>query len=147
VDLRSIDLARVDHVLSTTRAVRKRLDLQRPVEREILERCIEVATQAPTGPEERAMGWYYYLEDRLRFPFEARCIVAKVISPLSTGETVRVLRMAPEDACCTDILVMIGWHGRNIGVPLSQLAAINVDQSTAQAIGDWQYWLGQGYGF
>ena len=68
MDLRSIDLARVDHVLSTTRAVRKRLDLQRPVEREILERCIEIATQAPTGPEERAMGWYYYLEDRLRFP-------------------------------------------------------------------------------
>ena len=33
-----------------------------------------------SGPEERAMGWYYYLEDRLRFPFEARCIVAKVIS-------------------------------------------------------------------
>ena len=49
-----------------------------------------------SGPEEQAMGWYYYLEDRLRFPFEARCIVAKVISPLSKGETVRVLRMATE---------------------------------------------------
>ncbi|MBV8135357.1 MAG: nitroreductase family protein [Deltaproteobacteria bacterium] len=44
-----MDLASVDHVLCTTRAVRKRLDLQRPVEREILERCIEIATQAPTG--------------------------------------------------------------------------------------------------
>ena len=66
---------------------------------------------------------------------------------LSKGETVRFLRMVPEDACCTDILVMIRWHGRNIAVPLSQLAAINVDQSTAQAIGDWQYWVGQGYGF
>ena len=48
------------------------------------------------GPEERATGWYYYLEDRLRFPLEARCIVAKVISPLGKGETVRVLRMATE---------------------------------------------------
>ena len=36
-------------MLSTTRAVRKRLDLRRPVEPEILERCIEIATQAPTG--------------------------------------------------------------------------------------------------
>jgi nitroreductase len=49
MDVASIDLASVDHVLSTTRAVRKRLDLQRPVEPEILERCIEIATQAPTG--------------------------------------------------------------------------------------------------
>jgi len=49
MDVASIDLASVDHVLSTTRAVRKRLDLQRPVEPEILERCIAIATQAPTG--------------------------------------------------------------------------------------------------
>ena len=49
MDVASIDLASVDHVLSTTRAVRKRLDLKRPVEPEILERCIEIATQAPTG--------------------------------------------------------------------------------------------------
>lgn len=49
MNVASIDLASVDHVLSTTRAVRKRLDLQRPVEPEILERCIEIATQAPTG--------------------------------------------------------------------------------------------------
>jgi len=44
-----IDLASVDHVLMTTRAVRKRLDLTRPVEREVIERCIEIAIQAPTA--------------------------------------------------------------------------------------------------
>jgi hypothetical protein len=44
-----IDLASVNHVLSTTRAVRKRLDLRRPVEQEILKRWIEIATQAPTA--------------------------------------------------------------------------------------------------
>jgi len=47
------------------------------------------------GPEERALGWYYYLENQLRFPFEARCIAARVVSPLNKGETVQVLRMAP----------------------------------------------------
>ena len=26
------------------------------------------------GPEEQAMGWYYYLEDKIRFPFQAKCI-------------------------------------------------------------------------
>ncbi|WP_179887867.1 nitroreductase family protein, partial [Streptomyces sp. b94] len=38
-----------DEVLTTTRAVRKRLDLNRPVERELIEECLELATQAPTG--------------------------------------------------------------------------------------------------
>ena len=38
-----IDLATVDRLLTTTRSVRKRLDLTRPVEPEIIERCIEIA--------------------------------------------------------------------------------------------------------
>ncbi|NKY26906.1 nitroreductase family protein [Nocardia gamkensis] len=38
-----------DQVLSTTRAVRKRLDLTRPVPRHLIEECVDVATQAPTG--------------------------------------------------------------------------------------------------
>jgi nitroreductase len=38
-----------DELLSTTRAVRKRLDLTRPVEREVLEECLRLAQQAPTA--------------------------------------------------------------------------------------------------
>jgi nitroreductase len=38
-----------DEVLSTTRAVRKRLDLERPVPRRLIEECVDLATQAPTG--------------------------------------------------------------------------------------------------
>ena len=38
-----------DELLSTTRAVRKRLDLGRPVERELLEECVALAQQAQTG--------------------------------------------------------------------------------------------------
>ena len=38
-----------DELLSTTRAVRKRLDLERPVERETLEECLQLAQQAPTA--------------------------------------------------------------------------------------------------
>jgi len=26
------------------------------------------------GPEEQVMGWYYYLDDKIRFPFQAKCI-------------------------------------------------------------------------
>jgi Calcium binding len=99
------------------------------------------------GPEERAMGWYYYLENKIRFPFRAKCIRAKVISPLLKGETVEVRCMAPEDACSSDMLVLVTWHGRNVAVPLSQLAPLEADESTAEAIGDWHYWVVQGYCF
>jgi nitroreductase len=42
-------LASIDYVLTTTRAVRKRLDLTRLVEPEILEKCLDMALQAPMG--------------------------------------------------------------------------------------------------
>lgn len=44
-----MDLATVDQLLTTTRTVRKRLDLTRPVEPEVIEQCLEIAIQAPTG--------------------------------------------------------------------------------------------------
>ena len=99
------------------------------------------------GPEEQVMGWYYYLEDKIRFPFQAKCIAAKIVSPLQKGETVEVQRMAPDDACAADMLVLIRWQDRTMAVPLSQLVAINPNPSTAEAIGDWHYWVAQGYCF
>ena len=42
---------------------------------------------------EQAMGWYTYLSDTLQFPFSARCIVRRVISPLEKGEEVEVVRI------------------------------------------------------
>jgi len=99
------------------------------------------------GPEEKAMSWYYYLESKLAFPFNARCIGSKATSPLRQGETVDVRRLAPEDVCENDMLVQIIWQGRKMAVPLSQLAAIDPDESTKEAIGDWHYWVSQGYLF
>jgi nitroreductase len=48
-----------DQLLSTTRAVRKRLDLSRPVERELLQECLDLAFQAPTGGN--VQGWHFLL--------------------------------------------------------------------------------------
>jgi nitroreductase len=52
-----VDLRVVDHLLTTTRSVRKRLDLARPVEPAVLERAIEIALQAPTGSN--SQGWHF----------------------------------------------------------------------------------------
>lgn len=46
-----------DELLSTTRAVRKRLDLDRPVDLALVRECIEIATQAPTGSNRQ--GWHW----------------------------------------------------------------------------------------
>ena len=99
------------------------------------------------GPEEQAMSWYYYLENKIHFPFHAKCIASKAASPLRKGEMVEVRRRASEDACTSDMLVLIRWQGRNMSVPLSQLNALDPDESTNEAIGDWHYWVSQGYLF
>lgn len=46
-----------DELLETTRSVRKRLDFTRPVEREVLEECLALAQQAPTGSN--MQGWHF----------------------------------------------------------------------------------------
>ncbi len=52
-----MDLKTVDHLLTTTRSVRKRLDLERPVPPELIEECIELAIQAPTGSN--SQNWHF----------------------------------------------------------------------------------------
>ncbi len=74
-----MDLATVDHLLTTTRSVRRRLDFSRPVDPAVLGRCIEIALQAPTGSN--AQGWHFlvvtdpelraFIGDRYRSAFRA----------------------------------------------------------------------------
>jgi nitroreductase len=52
-----MDLKAGDELLTQTRSVRKRLDLTRPVPRALIEECIEIALQAPTGSN--AQGWHF----------------------------------------------------------------------------------------
>jgi nitroreductase len=53
----SFDLEQTDHLLTTTRAVRKRLDLSRPVPNELIVECIRIATQAPAGGNVQMWRW------------------------------------------------------------------------------------------
>src|SRR5215467_5692492 len=52
-----MELATVDHLLTTTRSVRKRLDFSKPVPLDLVRRCLDVALQAPTGSN--AQGWHF----------------------------------------------------------------------------------------
>ncbi len=55
--LAGFDVEQVDRLLSTTRSVRKRLDLTRPVDRRIILDCIDVAVQAPNGANTQKWRW------------------------------------------------------------------------------------------
>jgi nitroreductase len=49
----------VDEVLTTTRSVRKRLDFDKPVPREVLLECLDLAIQAPTGSNQQGWQWVF----------------------------------------------------------------------------------------
>jgi nitroreductase len=49
IGVEDLDRRSIDHVLTTTRAVRCRLDFERPVPLEVIDECLEIALQAPTG--------------------------------------------------------------------------------------------------
>jgi hypothetical protein len=97
--------------------------------------------------DERAMGWYSYLEDQLRFPFRAQCISHRAISPLRKGEEIEVVDVAPADECAREMFVTVSWQNRSLAVPLAQLQVLKADKTTGQAVDDWHYWAEQGYQF
>jgi len=60
------DTAMTDELLATTRAVRKRLDLEREVPRAVIEECLELAIQAPTGSNSQTWRWVVVDDPELR---------------------------------------------------------------------------------
>lgn len=57
----------LDQLLTTTRSVRKRLDFDRPVNKETVEECVRIAIQAPSGSNSQAWHWVFVTDpDRKR---------------------------------------------------------------------------------
>ena len=98
--------------------------------------------------QERAMGWYSYLQDRLRFPFTATCVARRAISPLRVKDEVEVTGMPDENECEHEMFVAIRWDKDGLAVPLAQLRPIAAtDKQTKEAVADWHYWVQMGYTF
>ncbi|MEH2450901.1 calcium-binding protein [Nostoc sp.] len=101
--------------------------------------------------EDRAMGWYYYLEEALNFPFLAKWTKKGRKSAASEEKQVEVLGMAPDDECLKDMFVEVAYiNGKDEDVysaKLSEIAAIDADSETQEAIADWLYWIARGYKF
>ena len=99
------------------------------------------------GTEERAMGWYYYLADKISFPFSAECIATDKRTPLELGERVTVEQMSGETYCGHDMYVDISWNSKILAIPLIQLRPLDTDEDTVEAVEDWHYWEKKGYAF
>jgi hypothetical protein len=112
---------------------------ERRIEQEIIVDCY--------GPDEQAIGWYYYLEGRLNVPFTASCTTKRAVSPLKLGEEVEVIGMPPESECEREMFVTIRWDKEGLAVPLAQLRPLKADRATRQAVEDWLYWVERGYTF
>lgn len=98
-------------------------------------------------PEEQATSWYSYLSETLQFPFTARCIIHRPISPLIPGDELEIIDIAPEGECRHEIFVVIRWSPRLLAIPLSQIQGFQVPEQTQEAIDDWSYWVQRGYQF
>lgn len=107
---------------------------------------MEIVVDA-NGPEEVAMGWYYYLDGVMSFPFTATCNAERATSPLKKGDEVEILALADADDCEHEIFVMARWGvKKQLAIPLAQLKpASDADEATVQAVEDWHYWVNQGY--
>ena len=84
----------VDEVLTTTRSVRKRLDFDKPVPREVLMECLELALQAPTGSN--AQGWQWvFVEDAGQEEGHRRHLPDVRPTPTWTGPSPTTARATP----------------------------------------------------
>lgn len=98
--------------------------------------------------EEQAMGWYYYLDNKLNFPFKAKWS-SNGRESTSSGEDVEVLEMSPEEDCQKEMFVEVlykeGTAEDVFSVSLSHLEPIAADDETQEAVKDWHYWVDKGY--
>ncbi|EIH0733853.1 calcium-binding protein [Vibrio vulnificus] len=85
-------------------------------------------------PEEIAIGWYYYLESKLSFPFIA-------VSTVKRTE-LTIIGLANEEDCLSNMYVVVDLNGDDEFLfPLENIEPINTTADESQAIADWKYWV------
>jgi len=87
-----VDQASVEYLLTTTRSVRRRLDLARPVERAVVLDCLRLAIQAPTGSNRQ--GWRWLVIDDP----EQRRALAEIYRTAAVPSFTAMLERTPADA-------------------------------------------------
>ena len=89
--------------------------------------------------EEQKMGWFYYMQDSLNFPFQAEVPIKKRKGE-KVIQKVEVLELTSDEDFGSDMKVEVSYNEDIFEVPLLSLTNIVADESTVQAIEDWKYW-------
>ncbi len=87
-----LDVAMIDHLLSTTRSVRRRLDVARQVPREVITECIRLATQAPSAANAQNWRWVVVTDS------ERRKAIAEIHRAGNEAYAQRELEVLPDGA-------------------------------------------------
>ena len=114
----TFDLATVDHLLSTTRAVRYRLDLTRPVPRDVVLDCLRLSQQAPTS--HNGQNWRWIVVDD---PAVRRQLGAIYAQALPAIEKAAAIPKADDQTRKVDTAAL--WFAEHIGeVPVLAVACM-----------------------
>lgn len=97
---RTMDLASIDHLLTTTRAVRRRLDLARAVDPAIVLECIRLAMQAPIGAGRSGPEWIFVTDPEKRarvaeiYRAQGEDLLREGVASAEDGRTRRIFESA-----------------------------------------------------
>ena len=105
----AFDLAQVDRLLTTTRSVRRRLDLARPVGRDVLVECIRLATHAPNASNQQEWRWIVVTDPAQRAAIARE--YARILLPISTRmRTEREASGELEELRTTNAVIYLAEH-------------------------------------
>jgi nitroreductase len=108
-----VDISSVDELLTTTRSVRKRLDLTRPVEREVILDCVRLAMQAPTASNAQDWRWLAVTDADKRAAIAEiyRSVGAEHLAQVASAESDPQTRRVYESALAlTETLAKVPVH-------------------------------------
>ena len=120
-----IDTAMSDHLLTTTRGIRRRIDFDKPVDVNVINECVEIAIQAPVGSP--AMGAHFVVLTEPELKRSVSELYCKALEPFcEKWEAVELENADPsEHDHIRKVYSTYRWHGENLHrVPILVIVAM-----------------------
>ena len=131
-----LDRSSIDHVLTTTRAVRRRLDLDRPVPLDVVRECLEIGLQAPTGFNLQNWRWLVITDPGIRR--ELGVIYRRSLRPFID----MMVAQTPADDTVTQRVSASSWY---LAEHLHEVPVHVIPCTTLQVSAEHDMWAAQGY--
>ena len=131
-----LDRDSIDHVLTTTRAVRRRLDLERPVPPAVVHECLQLAVQAPTGFNLQNWRWMVITDAEIRRALAT--IYRRSLRPFIE----MMAEQAPEEDVVTQRVAASSWY---LAEHLHEVPVHVIPCTTLQVAPERDMWAAQGY--